>query len=139
VQNTQLLQSGTSGTIAGEGAACFVLGTEPGPQTAAMLSGLTTIYNPASAAEITADIRAFLAAHECTEKDIDLLITGRNGDVRGDAVYEEVEQELLPGRAIACFKHLCGEYPTASSFGMWLAARILAGQQMPAGALFKGT
>jgi hypothetical protein len=138
VTNTTLLQSNTPGTVAGEGAACFVLGKEKGANTAVKLSGLTTLYKPAGTAEISIDIVAFLAAHNCGSEEVSLLITGRNGDISGDVWYEHVEHTVLPDVPVACFKQLCGEYPTAASFGMWLACKILANQQIPAEALFSG-
>jgi 3-oxoacyl-[acyl-carrier-protein] synthase II len=134
-----LLHSHTHGTVAGEGATCFVLGIEKGPNTKAKLTGLTTLYKPSGKAEISADIAAFLAAHNCSEDEVSLFITGRNGDSSGDEWYEHVEENVLPGKPVACFKHLCGEYPTAASFGMWLGAKAIAAQKVAASAMFKGT
>ncbi|SFE14783.1 3-oxoacyl-(acyl-carrier-protein) synthase [Chitinophaga sp. CF118] len=138
VTHTELLQSTTHGTVAGEGAACFVLGTEKSDSAMARLTGLTTSYKPGSTAEIAADIIAFLAVHEIAQEDIDLLITGRNGDVEGDTWYDHVERTLFPNQAVGCFKHLCGEYPTAASFGMWAGCKVLSSGQVPADVLFKG-
>ncbi|HJT74693.1 MAG TPA: hypothetical protein VJ720_11755, partial [Chitinophaga sp.] len=138
VTQDSLLHSNTHGTVAGEGAASFVLGTEKGAHTKAKLSGLTTLYRPAGKAEIMADIEAFLAAHSCNREEISLIITGRNGDVAGDEWYEHVEDNLLPETPVACFKHLCGEYPTASAFAMWMACKILSEQAVPASTMFKG-
>jgi hypothetical protein len=138
VSHTELLHSTTRGTVAGEGAACFVLGTEKGDNTSTKLTGLTTSYKPGSREEIAADIIAFLAVHEIAQEDIDLLITGRNGDVEGDVWYDHVERTLFPDQAVGCFKHLSGEYPTAASFGMWLGCKVLSSKQVPADVLFKG-
>ncbi|PWV50704.1 beta-ketoacyl synthase N-terminal-like domain-containing protein [Chitinophaga sp. S165] len=138
VTHEQLLKSDTHGTVAGEGAACFVLGTERGPNTKARLSGLTTLYKPAGKAEISADIDAFMAAHNCSQSEVSLFINGRNGDASGDEWYEHVENTIMAGKPVATFKHLCGEYPTAASFGMWMGCRILAEQQVAAAAMFKG-
>lgn len=138
VNQDNLLHSNTHGTVAGEGAACFILGTEKGPHTTAKLSGLTTLYRPAGKAEIAADIEAFLAAHSCNKEEIGLVITGRNGDAAGDEWYGYIEDTLLQGIPVACFKHLCGEYPTAAAFGMWIACKLLAEQPLPAAIMFKG-
>jgi 3-oxoacyl-(acyl-carrier-protein) synthase len=138
VTPANLLTSHTHGTVAGEGAACFVLGTEKGPNTRAKLTGLTTLYKPAGKAEISADITAFLAAHNCSEDEVSLFITGRNGDASGDEWYEYMEEHVLRDKPVACFKHLCGEYPTAAAFGMWMGCKVLAEQQVPAAAIFKG-
>jgi len=133
-----LLQSNTHGTVAGEGAACFVLGTEKGANTKAKLTGLTTLYKPAGKDELMADITAFLGAHNCSEDEVSLFINGRNGDASGDEWYEHIEENVLPGKPVACFKHLCGDYPTAASFGMFMACKALAEQKAPAAAMFKG-
>lgn len=139
VKNTGLLQSNTKGTIAGEGAAYFTLGSTQTPQTIAQLSGLSMLYKPAGIQEVIAALQSFLAAHQCSAEDIDLLITGRNGDVDEDAAYQAITQALFPQTAEAGFKHLCGEYPTASAFAVWMAARILQLQKTPQGVLFSGT
>lgn len=57
--------------------------------------------------------------------DIDVIITGRNGDINNDAVYDELEQTVFAGKAAINFKHLCGEYPTAGSYALWMAALML--------------
>lgn len=125
-------------TIAGEGAAFFTLGTVMASHTVAQLAGMTTLYRPADLPEITGALQVFLSAHESSCEDIDLLITGRNGDVNEDAVYEAITQALFPQTAVAGFKHLSGEYPTASAFATWMGARILQLQQVPQGVLFSG-
>lgn len=138
LKNTALLQSATKGTIGGEGAAFFTLGTAKAPHTVAQLTGLATLYKPAGMQDVTTAMQAFLEAHQCSHQDIDLLIAGRNGDNNEDNVYEAITQALFPQTAVAGFKHLCGEYPTASAFALWMGARILQLQQVPQKALFSG-
>lgn len=132
-----LLHSQSRGTIAGEGATCFVLGTQQG-NSRVKLMGLSTIYRPDSPAELATDVMAFLAAHNCAPEHVDLLITGRNGDANGDAWYAQIEQQLFNNKSIACFKHLSGEYPTVAAFGMWMGARSIAGEQLPVHVMFNG-
>lgn len=138
VKTMELLNSPSRGSIAGEGAAFFTLGTEAGTNTAAMLSGISTLYKPLWEGEVIGHIMQFLEDNDCTPSDIDLIITGRNGDIDQDEIYEEIADALFPEHAEACFKHLCGEYPTAAGFGMWMANRILAEQQVPDAAMFFG-
>jgi 3-oxoacyl-[acyl-carrier-protein] synthase II len=137
VHNTELLHSRSRGTIAGEGAAFFVLGAEKNGATAAV-AGVHTIYKPAAAADVAAALQRWLEDRQLAPEDIDLLITGRNGDIRDEAWYRHIEERVFPQQPQACFKHLCGEYPTAVSFAMWMGARILQAQQTPAAALFSG-
>jgi hypothetical protein len=138
VKTMELLNSPTTGTIAGEGAAFFMLGTEKGSHAAAELLGLSTIYKPLWEGEVIGEIVKFLEEHNCSLGDIDLLVTGRNGDIDQDEMYEEVAAALFPDHPEACFKHLCGEYPTAAAFGMWMANRIIAEQDVPDAAMFYG-
>ncbi|CAL1520056.1 beta-ketoacyl synthase N-terminal-like domain-containing protein [Chitinophaga sp. MM2321] len=138
VKTMELLNSPSSGTIAGEGAAFFTLSTERGDHTTAMLSGLSTLYKPLWEGEVIGHIMKFLEDNNCTPTDIDLIITGRNGDIDQDEIYEEIAAALFPDHAEASFKHLCGEYPTAAAFGLWMGNRIIAEQQVPEAAVFFG-
>lgn len=134
----ELLNSPDSGTIAGEGAAFFTLGITKEPGTVAELSGVSTLYKPLWEGEVIGHIMKFLEDNNSTPADIDLIITGRNGDIDQDEIYEEVAAALFPEHAEACFKHLCGEYPTAAGFGVWLGNAIIAAQEVPEAAQFFG-
>jgi 3-oxoacyl-[acyl-carrier-protein] synthase II len=68
--------------------------------------------------------------------DIDVVITGKNGDIRNDAVYDFVPG-IFADSTIANYKHLCGEYPTASAFGLWMAAHVVKEGNVPAIAVQK--
>ncbi|MDB5136491.1 MAG: beta-ketoacyl synthase, partial [Mucilaginibacter sp.] len=83
---------------------------------------IKTLYKPK---DIEASIIAFLAENSLKVDDIDLVITGKNGDLRNDVVYKQLGLSLFKNTSIANYKHLCGEYPTSSSFGLWLAANIV--------------
>ena len=138
VKTMELLNSPDSGTIAGEGAAFFTLGITKAPGTVAELSGVSTLYKPLWEGEVIGHIMKFLEDNNSTPADIDLIITGRNGDIDQDEIYEEIAAALFPDHAEACFKHLCGEYPTAAGFGVWLANAIIAAQEVPEAAVFFG-
>lgn len=138
VKNTELLHSGTKGTIAGEGAAFFVLSAEKDDRSQAELTGIEMLYKPRSAEETAAQLALFLQKQGLESHEIDLLITGRNGNVTEDAYCESVEQKLFAGKPVAAFKHLCGEYPTAAAFALWMATGFLRGQRVPEAAMFKG-
>ncbi len=139
VMNTILLQQPANGTIAGEGAAFFTLGTTKGAHTAAEITGLRTLYKPASPGALWQEVERFLDEQEVTAAAIDLVITGRNGDTATDQGFTAMETSLFAGKPVATFKQLCGEYPTASAFALWLGNKILQTQEVPAGVLFAGT
>jgi 3-oxoacyl-(acyl-carrier-protein) synthase len=138
VKTMELLKSPSRGTIAGEGAAFFSLGITKQPGAVAELSGVSTLYKPLWEGEVIGYIMKFLEDNNCTPTDIDLIVTGRNGDIDHDEIYEEIAAALFPEHAEASFKHLCGEYPTAAAFGVWMANAIIAEQQVPEAAVFFG-
>jgi 3-oxoacyl-(acyl-carrier-protein) synthase len=67
--------------------------------------------------------------------DVDLILSGANGDGRLDAVYREIGNELgcRSDRKIphATFKQLCGDYRAASGFGFAVAALCLRSGMAP--------
>jgi hypothetical protein len=73
----------------------------------------------------------FLRRNGLDEGSVDLLLSGENGDSRLEPYYRQMESLFPPHAAIARFKHLCGEYCTASAFGFWLATEILRRKTIP--------
>jgi hypothetical protein len=120
ISSDELYQHATPGTISGEGAAFFLLSGVPTAQTYAQLSGLKMVYKPKESY-----LHKFLDTHGLQLEDIDLVISGRNGDSNFDHYYDGLPKELP-------FKHLCGEYDTAGAFAMWLGAQIIKTRQVPA-------
>ena len=92
---------------------------------------MQTFYKPNNNAEIEHKIITFLTLHELQIDDIDVVITGKNGDLKNDQVYTKLNLSLLRNSALANYKHLCGEYPTSSAFALWLASNILKKQEVP--------
>lgn len=131
VSNLNLYDSASPGTIAGEGTAFFVLSGQPGSHDLAMLTGMQTFYSPSGPAEISKRITTFLAGNDLNAEDIDLVITGKNGDAVTDELIDQWYNPLFKPEQQINYKHLSGEYPTASSFALWLAARIIKTQTIP--------
>lgn len=115
----------TKGTIAGEGSAFFVLSDRSSSGDCAVLDAMTTFYKPRNTLETQDHILKFMSAASLDMSGIDLVLLGKNGDIGDDSVYEEMQLAVFHNKAHACFKHLCGEYPTAMSFAMWMAVKIL--------------
>ena len=133
VSNMDLFATASKGTIAGEGAAFFLLASQPSPDDHAQLEGIATFYKPGDTTEIANHITAFLAAHSINATDIDLVITGKNGDIQNDAHYDRLKEMIFIKNELIHYKHLCGDYPTAVSFAVWLAANIIRTGQVPEG------
>lgn len=131
VSDFSLYSSNTKGSICGEGTAFFLLSNEYAGNTYAQLNGVSTLYNPANEDVITANIQQFLSTQHIGMNDVDLIITGKNGDIKNDALYDNLAQDIFKGKAVVNYKHLCGEYPTSSSFALWLAANIIKQNRLP--------
>lgn len=130
VNNLGLLKDHSRGAIAGEGAAFFLLSSMSGKKNYAKIEGLDTFYKP-DTDKIPAHISSFLERSGKKIDEIDLVIIGLSGDPANDKVYRDVRNYLFLEKPQVWFKHLCGEYLTASSFGLWLAAMILKTGQVP--------
>ena len=131
VLNLDLYKSDSRGSIAGEGTAFFVLSNEASEKNYAELTDLKTFYKAESLSSVDENIKAFLQAKELSIEDIDLVVTGKNGDCKTDKEYDELQENVFQTTPVINYKHLCGEYPTSSSFAMWLVASIIKKQQLP--------
>jgi hypothetical protein len=123
--------STSKGTIAGEGATFFLLANDASDSDYAKLDGLKTIYKPGSQADIEGNILSFLAEHSISMSDIDLVITGKNGDAGSDEIYDQLAGTVFKNKNTIHYKHLCGEYPTSSAFALWMAANIIKTSAVP--------
>ncbi|SFP92137.1 beta-ketoacyl synthase chain length factor [Parafilimonas terrae] len=114
----------SKGTVAGEGACFFLLSNVQGEKNIAKLNGIETFLDVPDE-EVENKINQFLAAHHLSINDIDLIIAGRNGDKKNDAVYDMLDKNIFTDKQTINYKHLCGEYPTSSSFALWLALKLV--------------
>jgi hypothetical protein len=73
----------------------------------------------------------FLDRNALAQSDIDLILLGTNGDSVYDPIYNNFADQCFPGKSLAWYKHLCGEYHTATGFGLYVAANILKRQNLP--------
>ena len=133
----ELLESHGPGAVAGEGAVFFVLSGTANKGTLARIDDLEIIHRCDGFNDLQERMVTFLQQNGLTMGDVDLLVTGRNGDARYSGLYRGVEH-LFSGSLIAGYKHLVGEYDTASAFGTFLAARVIRDQAVPPVALLNG-
>jgi 3-oxoacyl-[acyl-carrier-protein] synthase II len=125
LSNLHLFKTRTSGTVCGEGSAFFLLSDKPSDDNLAELTALRMYFKPNNNAEIENQIIKLLMDNDLQITDIDLIITGRNGDTRNDKVYNELNTSLFKNKAVANYKHLCGDYPTSTAFALWLASNMV--------------
>lgn len=128
VSNDTLYETTGKGTIGGEGASFVLLTDKSSSENMAQLRSLKTIFKPN--APIAGLINDFLTNEGLSKEDIDVVITGRNGDVHNDAVYDFIPG-IFPDSTIANYKHLTGEYATVSGFALWLGANMIKRGEVP--------
>jgi 3-oxoacyl-[acyl-carrier-protein] synthase II len=129
LNSLDLFNNHDAGTLNGEGSAFFVVSGEKDDNAIAAVKGVSTIYAPA--AEVSDFISDFLRTHEIAADEIDLVLLGKSGDASQDSPLERVYENFFPKSTKAVFKHLSGEYPVASAFALWLAARMIQEQSVP--------
>jgi 3-oxoacyl-[acyl-carrier-protein] synthase II len=123
--NTELYDADTNGSISGEGAAIFQVSARK-QNALAQLKAITTIHGT-EVAVVQERIKNFLASNLPDGQQVDILLSGESGDKRSLPYYVACEALLGTNTTIARFKHMCGEYPTASSFALWLACNFVGG------------
>jgi hypothetical protein len=137
VSNKDLYHSLSAGSIAGEGTAMFLVNTNK--ENAIAKFEATHIFHTQDETTVITQLKYFLDKNLPSGEQVDLLLSGENGDNRFHHFYEAVEGQLQEGKTIARFKHMSGEYPTASSFAFWMACNLLqGGLEIPLHALKQG-
>jgi 3-oxoacyl-[acyl-carrier-protein] synthase III len=121
--------------VPGEGAAFFILEKARREQTFAQLKDIHSFLmkdaelNCNDFPLIKTEIASFLQKHSLDMTDIDLFVSGRNGNSISDGIYDELEKDCFPNAKMLNYKHLCGEYMTSTAFALNLTARQLKEQK----------
>ncbi|MDB4285711.1 beta-ketoacyl synthase chain length factor [bacterium] len=131
IESLLLKESRIPGTLAGEGAAFFVLSGEKNSNTYACISGIDMFYKPKSPEEITERAKSFLHKMGTTPEEIDMVVYGICGDPEFDSYYLNLMEKVFPDAVATWFKHLVGEYMTATAFAMWMGAKALKTNRIP--------
>ena len=128
-QPYSVLNSNSSGVVYSEGATFVTLENVKKENTYAVLEALQ-IQNELNIDEVENFISSFLEKNNLKIQDIDVVVLGNNGDINFDTYYTAVDS-LFDQIPQVYYKHLCGEFNTASAFGFWVAASILKNQAIP--------
>lgn len=132
INSLDLLNHNNSGSLAGEGTSYFLLSNKVSDNKYGTIAGLQTFYKPENISEVKKHIHSFLEKNNLESTDIDVVLYGLSGDSAFDEVYYSVMKSTFLNSTAAYFKHLCGEYHTASAFALWLAAKVIQHKQAPA-------
>ncbi|KJD32120.1 3-oxoacyl-ACP synthase [Tamlana nanhaiensis] len=137
VEASKLLQNKTKGAVFSEGANFFVVSNEKSQTSYAEVVDVKLI-NTLEADELNTELNAFLEEQNLSIQDLSAVVLGCNGDVEFDGFYDVLAENSLKDTSQLFYKHLSGEFHTASSFGFWLAARVLKLQTIPEAVVLKG-
>jgi hypothetical protein len=127
--NKELYDMISPGSIAGEGAAMFLVNGIANDAIAKMVAVDT--FHDDDENILRERLKHFLEKHLPPNETIDLLISGENGDSRLSKYYSTCESIIEGDVTIARFKHMSGEYPTATAIALWLCCDILQKQIVP--------
>ena len=130
VHSAKLLKSQTEGVVYSEGANFFVLSNERQNTSYAVIEAIKT-YNTLGNININKVVSEFLKENNLDIETIDIVVLGNNGDITHDYFYNDLSAGIFNSTQQVYYKHLCGEFNTASSFGVWLASNILKTQKLP--------
>jgi 3-oxoacyl-(acyl-carrier-protein) synthase len=126
----KILEPETTGAVYSEGSAFFVLSSGRQESTYAELKDVL-LYNTLAEKEIAQKAKTFLEKNGLTVSDIDAVVLGCNGDIEFDGYYSLLASDMFTNTQQLYYKHLSGEYNTASAFGLWMAAKVLKEQHIP--------
>ncbi len=131
INNLELLKHNTPGSIAGESSVFFTISKNASSNTYAGINGMNMFSGPASRESLQTQILKLLAENGIDKQEIDLLVLGYNGDSETDDLYDLAANIIDENIPRVYFKHLCGEFHTASAFGLWVAANIMKRNSIP--------
>ena len=129
-----VLTSTSKGAVFSEGAVFFVLSGDKQQTTYAELKDVS-ICNVLEKDEVEGKMKDFLKHNNLDISDIDAVVLGYNGDVEFDGYYNELAKNTLSNIPQLYYKHLSGEFNTASAFGLWLASQVIKKQYIPSAVL----
>ncbi len=125
-----ITRSNSLGTIGGEGASFFLLSGEPDTKSHLRIKDVA-IFTTTDKKVALNKLNLFIEKLRIPIQEIDLVMLGINGDERNRAFYEALQGKIFSKTSQGTFKHLCGEYPTASAFGLGLISHIVTGNTIP--------
>ncbi len=134
--NENLYDQNTDGTIAGEGAAMFIVSGNEADSLAAVHSMKT--FHTKNPDEVMSGLEEFFKSANIELAEIDMVITGENGDQRSDLFSILVDSSFSDSIPVLRYKHATGELPSASALSLWYACHFLQSKDVPAHMLKRG-
>lgn len=123
ISNKHLYETDSPGFVVGEGAAMFVVNSSP-DAAIAKVTAIKTIHST-DIELVKEQLRIFLQKNLEAGTAIDLFLSGENADNRTLPFYMACETLLAGDTAIARYKHMSGDFATASALSLWYACAFL--------------
>jgi len=130
ISNTDMLKHKSKGSIPGEGSTFFLLSSEK-LNCSSCISDVSIFHCPDIEKGLNLKIENFLKTQNLGLSDIDIVLSGKNGDINIDEAYNSIENLDFKNADFIYYKQLCGEYDTSSAYALWLADKIIANQKIP--------
>lgn len=128
ISNKDLYKVDSPASLAGEGAAMFLV-NDKADGASAYIQSLKTFHSE-DTRFIKKELERFVTKNFQQGQEPGLLLTGENGDNRLTNYYTVCES-VFPALPVLRYKHMCGEYPTSTSFAYWLACSLLNNSNIP--------
>ncbi len=123
-----LYGSDSPGSLAGEGSAMFLVAAT-GAKDSVKVNDLVTVTS-SEPAVISDSLQKFIVKNDLKANPPNLYFSGENGDSRMAPFYNTCEG-LFHDVPVVRFKHISGEYSTASAIAVWLACYVLNSGTVP--------
>jgi 3-oxoacyl-(acyl-carrier-protein) synthase len=127
---SNILNTTSTGVVYGEGASFFVLENERKDSTYAEILDIE-IRNTLEENEIESEIITFLKTNNLEISNVDAIVFGFGGNIESDVYYKNLVENAFAKTPQLYYKHLSGEYDTASAFALWMASKIIKTQEIP--------
>jgi len=129
--HTAFWKPSAKGIQMSEGSTFFVLNKTKTEKSLASVDGIQTLYKPATSDVILQKLYSFLKLHSLLLTDMDVCLMGFSSDIDFDKQLRELLPVIKEETIAAHYKHLSGEYHTASAFALWTATKLIEKQQLP--------
>jgi hypothetical protein len=129
VLNSELYKSDTQGTLPGEGSASFIVSNKS-ENAVAKLNAIKLVSSD-DELYVKQQLQDFLSEYLKNGEQIDLMLSGENGDSRLLNYYTSLEGLMSSDTTIARYKHAFGEFQTVPALALWLACKVLQSQRIP--------
>ncbi len=136
INQVNLLDSKSIGTIAGEGSTFFTITNQEHPENYCRIKGVFTLFS-SDIELVIKKFNSFLQTKDISLNNIDLIMLGLNGDSNFDDRYFSFMKVLNINTPMAVYKHLSGDYYTSSAFATALSALAIYKDEVPDYMMYK--